>query len=352
MSEPLGFGIVGCGGAARDFARGASAAGNAAIVATFDRDRGRAEALAAATGARAHRRLASLLADPAVEAVYVALPHDRLAPTAVAALGAGRHVLVEKPLATSLAALRRVAEAAAEAGRSVGVLFEQRFTGPAVEARRLVRGGAIGEVASVRVRTDIDKPAAYWRSGPTGLVSDAWRASRRRAGGGVVLMNSIHQLDVVRAVTGLEFARVAALTRASVPGVEVEDAAVAVLELSDGAIGSLVAAAHAPGAERAEEIEIVGRLGALRIPDPYGDPRPLRVFLGQPWRDRPAGRWLDLAVEPIDPWEAVVESFAAAVRGNVGPVPGLDDAGAALATVLAIYRSARGGRFTRVARPG
>ncbi|HEY3522661.1 MAG TPA: hypothetical protein VGK63_03070, partial [Candidatus Limnocylindrales bacterium] len=105
------------------------------------------------------------------------------------------------------------------------------------------------------------------------------------------------------------------------------------------------------GAVLAEEVEILGRLGTLRIPDPYGPARPLRVFLRRPWRDRPADRWLDLPVEPVDPWQAVVEAFAGAVRSGAVPEPGLDDAAAALATVLAIYRSARRSRFERVERP-
>ncbi len=344
---PLGLAIVGCGGAAVDVVRAVGDLPGIRIVAVHDRDRSRASDLAERTGgARFHAELRSLLVDREVDAVYVALPHDRLAPTAGAALRAGRHVLVEKPAATTLAALRGVRAVATAAGRSVGVVFELRHA-PAVDAaRELVLAGAIGDVTQIRIRTLIDKPPTYWESGPTGRAVDPWRSRRRRAGGGVILMNAIHQLDLVRWITGLDVERVAAETSAGVRGVEVEDQAAVVLRYRrgaspTGAVGSLVAAAHAPGASGGEQIEIDGTLGALRLPDPYLSPAPpLRLFLRRPWRDHAAGSWLSIERPAVDPWAAALAGFADAIEAGRPPVPGLDDAETALATVLAIYRSA------------
>lgn len=339
-ARPLGLGIVGCGGAALDVVRSLGGSRSARVVAVHDREPAPAADLAARTGARVHSRLDDLLADPGVEAVYVALPHDLLAATAIAALQAGRHVLVEKPLATSRAEVERVRAAADAAGRSVGVMFELRHIAIVAAATNLVRSGALGRIRVVRIRTLIDKPSAYWTSGPTGRVADPWRASRARAGGGVVLMNAIHQLDVLRAVTGLEVVRVGAETAAGIDGVEVEDVAVATLRFDDGAVGSLVASAHAPGANAGETIEIDGTGGALRLGDPYTATPRLDLFLRAASGDQPAGQWIAIEPAVIDPWAAALDDFAHAIRAGRAPVPGIDDAQAALATVLAIYESA------------
>jgi len=336
---PVGLGIVGCGAAALDVVR--SCAGSSIrVTAVHDRDPARAAALAARAGAVVHPGLDGLLADPTVEAVHVALPHDLLATTAIAALRSGRHVLVEKPLATSRAEIELVRAAAVAAGRSVGVMFELRHVPTVAAAADLVRSGALGRIRLVRIRTLIDKPPAYWASGPTGLVADPWRASRARAGGGVVLMNAIHLLDLVRLVTGREVVRVGAESAAGVAGADVEDVAAATLRFADGAIGSLVASAHVPGAVSAETIEIDGTGGGLRLGDPYAASPRLEVFLRSPSGDHPADRWVVVEPPAVDPWAAALDDFARAIRFGRPPVPGLDDAEAALATVLAIYESA------------
>ena len=338
----VGLGVVGCGGAAADVVRSVAGSAIATVVAVHDRDPARAGELAGRAGARVHLALEDLLSDAAVDAVYVALPHDLLAATAIAALGRRRHVLVEKPLAVDLDGIAAVRAAAAAAGRSVGVLFQLRCVATVAAATELVRSGSLGAIRQVRIRTLIDKPAEYWASGPSRRVGDPWRASRDRAGGGVLLMNTIHQLDLVRAIIDQEVVRVAAETDAGVTGVEVEDVATAALRFAGGAIGSLVASAHAPGADAGETIEIDGTIGALRIGDPYADRPRLEIFQRAPAEGSASvGGWNAIEPQPVDPWAAALDGFAEAIRSGRPPVPGLDDAEAALATVLALYESAR-----------
>ena len=351
--SPLGFAIVGCGGAARDIARGIDLAEGAHLVAVHDREPSHAAALAAGRTATVHTTLAALLRDPRVDVVCIALPHDRLAPTAVTALRAGRHVVVEKPAATDARGIRAIRDEALRANRSVGVMFDLRKVPTVASARRLVEAGALGRLRAIRITTMIDKPADYWASGPTGAVRDPWRASRARAGGGVVLMNAIHQIDLVRAITDLEPLRVAGLTTAGVPGVEVEDAAVAAIAWSDDVLGSLVAAAHAPGSGGRGDHRDRRRRGCATARRSLSAASGARVV---PSRDRrQAGATIPALVpgvvngrpRPIRSHRrspAFVDAIPSGSPARTGP----PDADVALATVLALYRSARSGRFETV----
>ena len=257
----LGLGIVGCGGAAADVIGAVASVPHLAVAGVSCRDVGAAEALARPVGGQGFASLDALLAVDAVQAVYIAVPHDLLAPIARRVLDAGRHALVEKPMAISLEALDDLAERADARRLTLGVFFEMRFAPVVVEAARIVRGGAIGRVTAVRIRTIIDKSPDYWSAGLSGRSISPWRGQAARAGGGVVLMNSSHQLDIVAAVTGLTVTRVFGIRATNVPGIDVEDTAAAVLSYSDGAIGSLVAGAHVPGALDGETIELDGEAG-------------------------------------------------------------------------------------------
>jgi predicted dehydrogenase len=349
-ARPLGFGLVGCGGAARDIAHGIAAATDVRLVVVVDLDRERAASFASAHGAIAVPTLRAVLGRDDVDAVAVAVPHDRLARTTVAALRAGRHVLVEKPAATSSSEMRAIREAAASANRAVGVMFELRHVASVGAARDLVARGALGRLRAIRIRTLIDKPPSYWSTGPTGAVADSWRASHARAGGGVVLMHTIHQLDLVRAITGLEPLRIAGAIATGVPRVDVEDVAAAAVEWSDGVIGSIVAAAHAPGARGEETIELDGDAGGLRLGDPYAERPSVRWLSRAPDADeRPdAPAWHTITPPRTDSFAATIAGFVDAIRAGRQPVPGLPDVDVALATVLALYRSARTGRFETV----
>jgi predicted dehydrogenase len=157
----------------------------------------------------------------------------------------------------------------------------------------------------------------------------------------VVLMNSIHQLDLTRYVTGLSFVRASAELATVRAGVEVEDSAAAVLRLSSGAIVSLAASAHSPGATGEERIELDGTAGRLDLPDPSGpDAGSLRVYLTRPWNELPAGRWLEVEASGEDPYLGLLRGFVEAMEQGSALPATAEDAAAALAAVLAIYEAA------------
>ncbi len=341
MSDALGLGIVGCGGAAADVCRAVAGVPELSVVALHDRDLALAEELARTTGGQACATLEELLAADAVQAVYIALPHDLLAPVAMQVVASGRHVLVEKPMALSLADADALGELAAARGLTVGVFFEMRFAPVAEAAARLVQSGAIGEVRAIRIRTLIDKSPDYWTLGSSGRSLSPWRGQSARAGGGVVLMNTSHQLDMVSAITGLGVTRVMGSIGTTTPGIDVEDGAAAVLTYGDGVIGSIVAGAHVPGAADGETIEIDGALGHLELEAYAGV---LRVFLRRPFEGLPSARWMEPEVGNEDAFVGALAAFAAAARDGTRAIVGVPEARQVLATILGLYRSSAEGR--------
>lgn len=325
---PIGLGVIGCGWAAGEIARAAAHLPALRIVAACDVDPGRARAFAEANSARLAPDIDSLLADPDVSTAYIGLPHHLLASTVERALAAGKHVLAEKPLALDADEARRLGRLAASQGLKLAVFFELRRSGTVTAAKRLLDAGRIGVPRLVRLRTLIDKRADYW--GPPGAPN--WRASREQAGGGVLLMNTIHQLDTLRYITGLDYVSATGDVATFSAIADVEDAGSATLRLSNGGLLNIVASAHSPGATHDETIEIDGTLGRLDLPDPFGT-SPLRLF------DTASRTWTDIAVDRPDSHLAMLESFVDAIHTG-GPVPAsADDAAASIGAVKAIYRS-------------
>ncbi|MHB1104595.1 MAG: Gfo/Idh/MocA family protein [Devosia sp.] len=332
-APPLGLGIIGCGWAAGEIARAATFLPRLRIVAVCDTHPERAKAFAERTGARAAADIDQLLADPQVSAAYVGLPHHLLAPTVERALNAGKHVLAEKPLALSAAGAMRLGALAASRNRKLAVFFELRRSGPVGLARRLYFEGSIGKPRFVRIRTVISKRLEYW--GGNGTPN--WRARKSEAGGGVLLMNTIHQLDALRYVTGLDYVRATGEIGTFSAPAEVEDAASATLRLGNGALVSLTATAHSPGASHEETIEIDGELGRIDLPDPFGT-APVRLF-------RTADRtWNDVPTARPDSHAGMIDGFLDAIIEGRDVPAGAADAAAAFSAVAAIYRSAREGR--------
>jgi predicted dehydrogenase len=325
----IGWGVVGCGWAAGEMCRAIQAEGSSRIAAVHDADEARADAFCRSYGASHSVSVESLCQRGDVDAVYVAVPHALLAPTAERALAAGKHVLVEKPMGLDPAAIRALEQTARERGLVAAPVFELRTKPVFAEGRELIRTGTVGEIKAVRITTVIDKPGAYWSSAP-------WRGRRADAGGGVVLMNAIHQLDLVRFVAGLELVSAVAEIDTLYAEVEVEDTAAAVFRLSNGAIVSLAAAAHSPGAASEERIELDGTLGRIDLPDPSADGADrLRLYVGGAWEER--------RVDGPDAYVTYVRRCLAAVHDGGEPPATAHDAAAAVAAVVAVYRSAAEG---------
>jgi predicted dehydrogenase len=339
VADELRFGFVGAGEIAVASAAAVRDAVHASLVSVFDIDTGLAADLVGRFGGRAAESLEQLLADPTVEAVYVCVPHHLHREAAVRAAAAGKHVLIEKPMGVSVDDAEAIVAACEASGVRCGVAFVVREAPAFAAARDLVTAGAIGDVTGFRITYRGDKPASYWTGGWSGRATGDWRMHWSSAGGGVLIMNAIHDLDAILWITDLEIERVhGAIAATTWPG-EVEDVALAILEASGGALGSIEALAALPGGE-GPGVRWIDRIhgaeGQILLPTPWGEDAPA-LFR------RADGQWIEVAADAArgDARARTFEKFASAVlRGEEPPIPGREGVRASR-LVHAIYAAAR-----------
>ena len=340
----LRFAVIGCGDIGLHNARAIAAAENADVALCHDPVDALATAAAEEAGAEVAADLDAALDPEQVDAVCLSTPHDLHAPLVEAAAAAGLHVVVEKPLANDLSAARRAAEAAARAGVALSVCFPYRYEPQIQAARQLVSDGALGRLRGASVVFHIDKPESYWLGGFSGRSQSDWRASRERAGGGVLIMNLTHYIDFIRYVTGVEIERVGAVARQA-PGSEVEDSIVMTLGFPGGGLGTIAASASTRGAP-ASRFEIWGEHGTLQL-EPEA-----AVYTERALGEMPTGRWCELpSAEDVDARSVFFERFVGAVAAgkpvDVSAVDGL----AVQAVVAAAYRAVAEGEAVPVKYP-
>ncbi len=327
----LRLGVIGCGDIAVHNAAGAAAAPNVEITACFDPARRLAEDLATRHGAAVASSQDELLSRDDVDAVLVCVPHDLHASIAIAACAAGKHVVVEKPLANNLTEAGRIQAAAHEHGVWVSVCFPQRYGASVQIARRLIAEGAIGTLTGTLIRLFLDKSPAYWLGGFSARAQSDWRRSKERAGGGVLIMNLSHHLDLVGYLCGHGVAAVSAFTE---PAGGIEDAVVATLRYEGGALGSLLGSAAVRGSTE-EELSLWGSEGRVII-----EPSP-RVYTLHSVAGLRTTRWHSFGRLPALPIRAIYLSrLATALSEGRSPDVTLKDGIAVQSTIEAIYRSA------------
>jgi predicted dehydrogenase len=297
--------IVGCGLIGH---KRAEALGEDRLVACFDVDAAAAARLAAEHDARPARSLEELLAAGA-DVVVVATPHDRLAATAVAALEAGAHVLVEKPAGVSVADVSSIAAAARAADRRVKVGFNHRFHPGIARAIETARSGRFGDVMFARAR--------YGHGGRLGYERE-WRMVPEVSGGGEMTDQGMHLLDLCHWLLG-PLPLHSALLRTQYWAAPVEDNAAVIL--GEGGPDSPWATFHVSWTEWKNmfSLEIYCRTGKLQVDGltrSYG-PQRLTIYAMKPELGPPDVEVVDYPSE--DPsWEAEWRHFRAALTAGDG----------------------------------
>lgn len=236
MSETVRMAVVGCGKIGATHAAAIDSLPGVELVAMCDRTLGKAEALAAPyPGARAYDSMDRMLAECELGAVAVATDHKNHAEPAMQAIRAGVSVIVEKPLTTSLAEAQAMVDAAQEAGVMVGAIFQRRFFPAALRMREAIVAGRLGSIVAAECIAHLGRDRSYFER-------DAWRGSWAGEGGGVLLNQAIHMVDMLNWMVGTPvevYGRWATIKHGDY--IDVEDVASAVVTYDNGAIATIQA---------------------------------------------------------------------------------------------------------------
>ena len=340
--DRLRIGMIGCGEIGVRTAAAIASSEHAQHIMVMDTRAALAQDLGETYGVPWTDRVEDLLANPEVDAVYIAVPHHLHAPLTIQAAEAGKHILVEKPIAITLADAEAMIAAARANGVWLSVNFHAQVDPLCQAARDLVAQGTIGQVVGTRIVFRGDKPASYWTSGYSGRVAIDWRVKKATAGGGVLIMNAIHDLNTMRFITGLEAVRVYAEYGTFDTPVEVEDFIAVTYRYDNDAIGTIEAGSAIRGRDPLHDVDrIYGTAGQILLSEP------LRVYTTVATAGLPTGEWQELSVAPLTVEEqqtAMVDGFAGGITSGRKPAVSAADGRAALAIVLAAYRSGAKGR--------
>ena len=338
-SGRLRVGLLGCGDIAVQNAAAIEAAPNVDLVACYDPVRDLAADVGQTFGAEVASTSESLLQRHDVDAVLLSVPHHLHAPLGAEAAAAGKHVIVEKPLANNLKAGVELANAADRAGVALSVCFPQRYQPNVLVARRLIGDGVLGDFAGLLFTFFMDKPSSYWIGGFSGRAHSSWRGSREQAGGGVLIMNLSHYIDLVRYLTGAEADVLVARTRIQESTAEVEDVVSVSVRYANGALGSLFGAAALRGSEPRTELRLWGPDGHIAV-----EPEPL-VYTLRALDGLRTNRWQTFGRLPAVNIRAIFFSrLATAIDRGELPEVSADDGLAVQAFIEAAYRSSESGQ--------
>jgi predicted dehydrogenase len=324
------FAIVGCGLIGQKRAAAISRLGHQTILAV-DRSGDRACKLAEAFCARSATDFHAAVEAGDIDAVVVATPHAELSTIAIACLGAGKHVLVEKPGGRNLAEVSAVSQAAATARRVAKVGYNHRFHPAVLKAREIVDRGELGQLMFMRGR--------YGHGGRPGYERE-WRFERSVSGGGQLVDQGSHLIDLAHWFLG-ELTLVQAALRTFFWNAEVEDNAFLTLSTAEGRIAWL----HASWTEWKNlfSLEIYGSDGKLEINGlggSYGVESltfyRMLLEMGPPETTRWEYPFADRS------WETEIAEFIAAIHAGRRPIGDVDDAVSSMSVIERAYQGARG----------
>lgn len=252
-----GWAIIGCGMIAKFHAKAIAELKGSKLVACHSRSIDKANEFAAAFGGTGYDDLRKMLANPAVDVVTICTPSGAHLEPGLEAAKAGKHVLVEKPLEVTTARCDKLIEACSKAGVQLGTIFPSRFHKSAQLMKSAADQGRFGTVALAAAYVKWFRTQAYYDSGK-------WRGTWELDGGGALMNQAIHSVDLLLWLMG-PVKSVSAMTALRAhERIEVEDAATAILEFESGALGTIEATTAAyPGTLK--RIEIAGSLGSATL---------------------------------------------------------------------------------------
>jgi predicted dehydrogenase len=343
MGQPLGIGIAGAGVIGNVHARALGGLPELAkIVAVADPREDAGRELAGANDATWYASVDEMLANPAVQVVVVATPSGMHPDHAIQAANAGKHIITEKPMAISPEGLERMIAAVEDNGVEMAVIFQNRLSRDIVKAKRAIEAGMIGTPILGNAIVHWKRTQEYYEA------NGGWRGTWDLDGGGSLMNQSIHTIDLVQWLMG-GIASVSANIATLTHDIETEDTATASVVFRSGALGTIQGTTSA-GSDWPVRVEVVGTGGRVVI-----EKGELTVWEGDSELTDDLLTDSDKAfVEGWEPEERFGLAHQRQLRliltalqdGETPPVPA-PEARKAVDIILAIYESAKSG--TRVA---
>jgi len=337
--EEIGFGIIGCGAISPWHIEAIRVSRGGRLVAVADTDEARAQKTAADASVIAYTDYHEMLDRPDIQVVSICTPSGEHSEAAIAAVRAGKHIVVEKPLEITLERVDAVLRAAEEAGVTVAAVFQRRFQDATRRVKRAIDEGKLGRVVLGNMVNEAYRAQSYYDSG-------AWRGTWALDGGGALMNQAIHGVDLLLYLMG-PVASLSAYMGTLARRIEVEDTVVASLRFCNGALGTIVVATSVLP-NNPFRCEILGDRGTVRI---QGEVVSAWHVEGEP----------DVSAVPAEAPKKLASTtgvFAQGVEGHIRQVQDMIDAihehreplvngregRRAVELVLAIYESARTGQ--------
>lgn len=342
------WGVIGCGGIAdRRTIPGMMLAENAELVAVMDANIDAANRVKEKYGARyAFDKEEDLLALEEIQAVYIASPVFCHKKQALMAARAGKHILLEKPMALTSAESEEIKEVCRQAGVKLGVGLMMRFGAYHQEMKRLVSEGKLGEIVSMRAQLTCWYPD----------MPGNWRQNKELSGGGALMDMGIHCIDLLQYITGLKAAEVSGFTTTQTFSYNADDSAAIVMKMENGSLAMVDANFNIPDAAADCKLEIYGTKGSIMAQGTIGQVEggDVTVFLSDDSleydaaQDRNGVACVKPEVELGNMYTKEIASFSEAVEKNLEPEITADDAIFVQRIVEAAYKAAESGCYQKI----
>ncbi len=321
------------------------------LVACYSRDAARGEKFASEYGCTPYASLQAMLQDPNIDAVSICSASGAHLNPAVEAAKAGKHVMVEKPLEVTAARCDQIIAACHDSGVRLGVTFQSRFHRSSQLLKEAIQQGRFGRITLADAYVKWFRSQEYYDSG-------AWRGTWELDGGGALMNQAIHSVDLLLWLMGPVASVSARIDTATHERIEVEDVAVATLKFRSGALGVIEATTTAfPGALK--RIEICGNKGSVVLEEEdlkqwqFADEQPSDELIRQEMQGRTTtgGGAGDPAAIGHHGHCQVFQDFAEAVRETRAPLIDGSEGRHSVELIEAIYRSARENRTVDLPQP-
>jgi UDP-N-acetyl-2-amino-2-deoxyglucuronate dehydrogenase len=342
MQTPIRFGIIGAGMIAKYHAQAIANTEGAELVALCREDANKAAEAAAAFGVPCETSVDALLARPDIDAICICTPSGQHAEQTLAALKAGKHVLVEKPMALSVADADAMIALSKEKNLALGIALQRRTAPEFKKVRSAIDQGALGKITLGSISIPYLRTQAYYDSA-------AWRGTWALDGGGVLMNQGIHLLDILLWYMG-DPIEVHAYTNTQRYNIEVEDTLSASLRFANGALASIIATTTAePGFPH--RVEVYGEKGGVQIEGENIARWDVPAMpLDQAISSSPSSAGAGASPSGIgtEGHTRLVGDLVQAIREQRQPIVDGLEGRRALAVALAIYQSARTGQAVQL----